>query len=466
MWLADGTFSAAPNQFLQLFTIHGYYQQSVFPFVVMLMTRRTQSMYVAMFSKLVQLAADKFSINLTARFLTTDFEMASMNAFREVFPGVTVSGCHFHLCQAIIRKCNEFGLKANYRDDADFAIHVRMLMALPFLPADVVPSAFESVKVNSPAIGAALMAYFDATYVKGPIIRGSGDTAVHRVPMFPPSVWNVCERFLNLLPTTNNHVEAWHRRLQSLIVIDHPSFYNCLHKLRQEQRHIEIELLRLDRGFRQNRRRRSIGEQQKRITTLMADMRSGRKDVPTFLRSVAHSFCRYTEQLEEVADQVMVNNEESSVVDQRDHSDQQAPTDIDRPGGSSSTDQQQSENRTATPRRLRELPSRRNRRTETTATEATPAMATAMATAATSAMVTSATVATAPPGTIANSALSTSNDCPVCLQSKSDTAIIPCGHCACASCIRQLMCTVVPAGTSQRCPVCRTNIRDIMKLHF
>ena len=32
------------------------------------------------------------------------------------------------------------------------------------------------------------------------------------------------------LLTSNNYAEAWHRRLNSVIVTDHPSFYTALHK--------------------------------------------------------------------------------------------------------------------------------------------------------------------------------------------------------------------------------------------
>ena len=148
-------------------------------------------------------------------------------------PSVSVSGCHFHLCQAIIRKCSELGLKTLYRDNEDFTIHVRMLMALAFMPADEVPAAFEIVKANWPATGIELLQYFENTYVNGTVLRGSGDTTVRRLPMFPPTLWNVRDRFLSRLPTTNNHVEAWHRRLQSLIVVDHPAFYKCLNMLRK-----------------------------------------------------------------------------------------------------------------------------------------------------------------------------------------------------------------------------------------
>lgn len=69
-----------------------------------------------------------------------------------------------------------------------------------------------------------------------------------------------------------------------MIVTDHPAFYNCLHKLQQEQRHIELEQLHLDRGYTQPRRRRSIDENQRSETQ---DLTDGRKDITTFLRASA-----------------------------------------------------------------------------------------------------------------------------------------------------------------------------------
>jgi FLYWCH zinc finger domain/Zinc finger, C3HC4 type (RING finger) len=59
-----------------------------------------------------------------------------------------------------------------------------------------------------------------------------------------------------------------------------------------------------------------------------------------------------------------------------------------------------------------------------------------------------------------------SAECPVCKCGRSDTAIIPCGHCACSSCINVLFGAPSTRGISKTCPVCRSNIRDIMRLHF
>ena len=75
------------------------------------MTRRTQSMYVAIFTTLVERASLLPGVELEPSVIVTDFEKAAMNAFAEIFTRATVNGCHFHLCQSVLRKVNELGLK-------------------------------------------------------------------------------------------------------------------------------------------------------------------------------------------------------------------------------------------------------------------------------------------------------------------------------------------------------------------
>ena len=186
-------------------------------------------MYCAMLRYIVEKAADMFNnIELTPRHISTDFEKAAINVFEEVFPSAVVTGCHFHLGQLVMRKVNELGLKTIYTSNQEFALHARMLYGLAYVPAADVPTALEIIRATMPAVRQPLVQYFDSTYVNGPVARSAGtrtNHVVHRPPMFHPAMWNVAELFEHDLPTTNNHVEAWHRRLQTLIAIDHPSFY-------------------------------------------------------------------------------------------------------------------------------------------------------------------------------------------------------------------------------------------------
>jgi len=59
MWLADGTFSTAPHQFVQLYTFHGIHSGSIYPFINVLMSRRTKEMYIAVLTTIVNTSAEK-----------------------------------------------------------------------------------------------------------------------------------------------------------------------------------------------------------------------------------------------------------------------------------------------------------------------------------------------------------------------------------------------------------------------
>ena len=64
-----------------------------------------------------------------------------MNAYATVFAGANVQGCLYHLSQNIYRHVQSLGLQERYQSDAEFALQVRLVAALAFVPvADVVNS--------------------------------------------------------------------------------------------------------------------------------------------------------------------------------------------------------------------------------------------------------------------------------------------------------------------------------------
>ena len=48
----------------------------------------------------------------------SDFERSAMNAYEEVFPGITIKGCHFHMTQSLWRKIQELGLATEYKENS------------------------------------------------------------------------------------------------------------------------------------------------------------------------------------------------------------------------------------------------------------------------------------------------------------------------------------------------------------
>ena len=75
-----------------------------------------------------------------------DCEQAAMNSARNIFVGVNIKGYVFHLSQNIWRKIQQNGLAAWYEADDEFAILMRIIAALAFVPEVDVPRAFYDVE--------------------------------------------------------------------------------------------------------------------------------------------------------------------------------------------------------------------------------------------------------------------------------------------------------------------------------
>ena len=98
--------------------------------------------------------------------MVTDFELAAINAFQAAFPGVEMTGCHFHLGQNIWRRLQADGLQSRYIADGDFASRVKCLTALAFVPPDQVAAAYEEL-VGSDDFREfdSLLDYFEDNYI-------------------------------------------------------------------------------------------------------------------------------------------------------------------------------------------------------------------------------------------------------------------------------------------------------------
>ena len=103
--------------------------------------------------------------HLNPETILTDFELAVINAFQEVFVGVDVHGCLFHLSQNIYRKVQEQGLQVRYSNEPEFALRIRMLAALAFVPMPNVLDAFESLMETFPMEAIPVADYFEDNYI-------------------------------------------------------------------------------------------------------------------------------------------------------------------------------------------------------------------------------------------------------------------------------------------------------------
>lgn len=99
--------------------------------------------------------------------MITDFEKAAINAFSGVFPNCEHHGCFFHLCQCVFRQIIVCGLKTQYEKDADFALAMRCLPALAFVPESDVVNAFKKLSKSNiiPFVADAVVNYFEETWI-------------------------------------------------------------------------------------------------------------------------------------------------------------------------------------------------------------------------------------------------------------------------------------------------------------
>ena len=137
----DATFKVVPSLYYQLMTIFASHRDSAFPAVYILMTRKTQALYQSIFAMLKELVP-----TFTPTQLMADFEEASVAAFRQVFGDVSVAGCWFHYCQAIVKRVQKLGLKEAYMNRDDVKNVVRCVLGLPLLPASAIPDALQDIR--------------------------------------------------------------------------------------------------------------------------------------------------------------------------------------------------------------------------------------------------------------------------------------------------------------------------------
>ena len=96
-----------------------------------LLPNKIKETYIRLLTEVYRLVPDS-----SPDCILTDFEIAAISAFGEVFPTAQIRGCYFHLAQNIIRKVQEVGLKETYDSDDAVRRFIRCLPALSHVPPE------------------------------------------------------------------------------------------------------------------------------------------------------------------------------------------------------------------------------------------------------------------------------------------------------------------------------------------
>jgi len=281
IWIADGTFSVVPSVFFQLYSIHFCFSEGMNPAgVYCLLPNKTADSYVAMLTALHGLIPAAAPVSILV-----DFERAAMTSFQAAYPQAAVRGCYFHLCQSVLRKVNEIGMKVAYENDDDVRGHVRCLAALAFVPVDDVEEAFDLLAEDMPPHDNMneLLSFFEHTYIRGRRLRGRN--AGFGQPLFSPEIWNQRAAAANGIARTTNAVEGWHHGLQSLFQCHHPTMWTFIEGVKKDMCKQRTVLLQGATGVVQpgSKLYRRLRER-----VALAVEGYSRVEVLTFLRAMSH----------------------------------------------------------------------------------------------------------------------------------------------------------------------------------
>ena len=246
-WYVDATFDSAPHMFYQLFTIHIIKNNKNLPMVYALLPNKEEETYCKVLNEIKKHIGEGTQ-PLT---VTSDYELAIMNAVEKTFRSTEIFGCFFHFKQSIQRNIADKGLKSIYNDkDSEIRIKCKMLSALAYLPLEDILDGFLELQSQTPSAMNQLITYFEKTYIG---CKKPGRGVGRKPPRFSHETWNVYDRCVKGLPRANGHVEGWHRGIQTSID-SHPHFYKLIDYLIKEQANTEVNLAKLNSGS-QNKRK-------------------------------------------------------------------------------------------------------------------------------------------------------------------------------------------------------------------
>lgn len=239
-WYADGTYKTVPHLFQQLYTIHGLHNQISIPLVYALLPSKTEECYIRFLRALKNL---EHAVNPST--IMIDFERAMVNAITVEFPAAIHRGCFFHFCQCLYRNIQSNGLKKRYDSDPEFAIKIRMLSALAFVPTSQVVKYFEQLCDQDilPPEAQPVLDYFEDTWIGRPVRNHR-----RRPPYFSHHIWNCFDAVQQGLPKTNNSIEGWHRGFQSQISAEHPNIWKFISAIKKEQSLNELKIEHFNSG--------------------------------------------------------------------------------------------------------------------------------------------------------------------------------------------------------------------------
>ncbi|XP_060845775.1 uncharacterized protein LOC132925392 [Rhopalosiphum padi] len=276
-WYCDGTFRIAPLLFSQVYVILAEALGGVHPIIYALLPSKKASVYEKLLNMLKTLEPD-----LNPDSISCDFELAAFTAIKDAFPNVQIFGCYFHLCQNFRSKLGELHLISRYKNEPEFCIHVKSIIALAFVPISDLDDALDILSESLPEELIDLLNWFEDFYIG----RKNRSRVGRRPARFSPTMWNLYERVLTNKDRTNNHAEAANRRLNQLMT-NKPTIWAFLNTLRKIQAGTDTQYEHLVTGNSPRKKLQKFRDTDNRIYKLID--RYDKNDIPTFIRGISNN---------------------------------------------------------------------------------------------------------------------------------------------------------------------------------
>ena len=136
-WFVDGTFKVCPQIMFQIYTIHPQINGRILPCIYALLPNKTEETYTILFREVEQHVAN------SPTDILTDFERAASNSVRQVYLNTELKGLFNHFASDIWKHIQNIGLQKHYQDDENFALWLRRLSTLAFVPPNDVIRYFQ-----------------------------------------------------------------------------------------------------------------------------------------------------------------------------------------------------------------------------------------------------------------------------------------------------------------------------------
>lgn len=188
-----------------------------------------------------------------------DFESAFMTAFTSCFSDANMSACFFHFTQSLWRNVQSGGLQKLYNNNVRFALNIKMLMTLAFVPVQDVCDEFteliQSTYFDNYEDELELFVnYFVKTWVG--VLSHSGKRRLK--PYFPIKLWNCYDAVINEEMRSNNGIEGWHSSFNAKVRVSHASMSRFINVIKDKQMITELFITQLNTGMNVMPKRRKM----------------------------------------------------------------------------------------------------------------------------------------------------------------------------------------------------------------